>query len=595
MKNISSAIIIAFILMFSAQAMAGRNISEFIDASESERFCMLADTIKMDFESVPDFSLTQPPWQDADLDHHSTYGINDHSFPNDTVSKAFICFNPASVTPPMADSAIKPHSGAKFAACFSAIPSPNNDWLISPKVHLDSNGIFSLWVKSYTDIYNGLEEYNVLISLTDSVPSSFTSISGSQPLRAPLAWTLETFDLKAYKNKDVYLAVQCVSNDHFIFMVDDIEVITSTSGEVKAGFTSDKTQINIGEKVNFQDLSTGFPTSWQWTFTGGNPTNSTARNPQGITYNNPGNYDVTLLVKNASSTDSHTLAGYVRVGGYPSSASLDFENLADFTLDFAPWTTLDTKGGDTYTMVDNITGQPIVFPHSGLPMAYICFNPASTTPAERYMKPHSGRRLGCCFSTMPPLDPNDKWLISPRLSLGINSQLSMWVMSYNISYGLERYNVAVSTTDNNPLSFVPLAQNYETAPGAWTQRIYDLKDYNNRTVYVAIQCVSDTAFIFMIDDISITSLAGIDDKRDGIRVSVYPNPAHEKFNILCDLPAGTKINARLVDILGNILRSVQYDNGKEPLKVDIQDLSPGIYSVIIQSPGAQAVQKIIIQ
>jgi len=169
------------------------------------------------------------------------------------------------------------------------------------------------------------------------------------------------------------------------------------------------------------------------------------------------------------------------------------------------------------------------------------------------------------------------------------------VMSYNISYGLERYNVAVSTTDNNPSSFVPLEQSYETAPGAWTQRIYDLKDYNNRTVYVAIQCVSDTAFIFMIDDISITSLAGIDDKHEGIRVSVYPNPAHEDFNILCDLPAGTKIKARLVNILGNILRSVEYDNGTEPLKVDIQDISPGIYSVIIQFPGGHAVQKIVIQ
>ena len=595
MKTRHFILITLLLLLLSVPAMAGRNTLPFTGAAEVGYSGNFTDTIRMDFESIPDFSLTQPPWQDVDLDHHSTYGILNHSYPNDTVSKAFMCFNPASVTPPMTDSAIQPHSGAKFGACFSAIPAPNNDWLISPKIQLGVHGLFSLWVKSYTGIYSGLEEYNVLVSLTDSAPPSFTAISGSQPLRAPLTWTQKMFDLSAYKNQAIYLAVQCVSNDHFIFMVDDMEIITNTSGALKADFTADKTQINSGESVNFQDLSTGFPTTWQWTFTGGTPSTSTAQNPSGITYNSPGNYDVTLIVGNAFTTDTTTLNGYIHVGGYPSSASLDFENLANFTLDFSPWTTWDVKGGATYTMVDNITGQTIVFPHSGQAMAYICFNPAATIPPERYMKPHSGLRLGCCFSSMPLMNPNDKWLISPRLSLGTNSQLDLWVMSYDTTYGIERYNIAVSTTDNNPSSFVYLTQNYETAPATWTHRAYDLKDYNNKTVYVAIQCVSDTDFIFMLDDIHITSLAGIADDQESIRISVYPNPAREYINFSCNMPQGTKIKAQLVNVLGKSLRSMEFESSTGSVKIDIHDLSPGIYSMVIQALGHQAVQKIVIQ
>ena len=547
------------------------------------------DTIRLNFDTITNFSLTLPPWQTVDLDHHITYGIENHFFPNDTVAKAFMCFNPSAVVPPMSDSAILAHSGKKYGACFSAIPAPNNDWLISPRIHLQQHAQFSLWVKSYTDIYQGPEQYNILISVTDSATSSFTSISGSQPLLAPTTWTRKVFDLSAYENKDVFLAVQCVSNDHFIFMVDDIEIITSGAGMLKADFTASKTQINAGEKVNFQDVSAGFPTTWQWSFPGGTPATSTLQNPQNILYSNPGNYDVTLTVGDGSSTDTKTITGYIKVGRYPASAYLDFESLADFTLSFNPWSTLDINGGATYTIGNNIT-----FPHSGQPMAYICFNPAATTPPEPFMKPHTGQRLGCCFSSMPPHNPNNKWLISPRLTLGTNSKLDLWVMTYNTNYGLERYRIAVSTTDMNPSSFTYLTIGYETAPVDWTQRSYDLRAYNNSTVYIAIQCVSDDQFIFMVDDISITSLAGVGDERKELNFSVYPNPAADFIRIYCDLPDGTTVSIELIDILGKEVKSAGYKKESEAMLLDVADLKPGVYSLMIRAGERQATRKVLI-
>lgn len=83
-----------------------------------------------------------------------------------------------------------------------------------------------------------------------------------------------------------------------------------------ADFTADATNIGTGGAVNFQDLSTGVPTSWSWSFPGGTPSSSTAQNPT-IYYNTAGTYDVTLTVTNAQGNDTKTVTGYITVSDAP--------------------------------------------------------------------------------------------------------------------------------------------------------------------------------------------------------------------------------------------------------------------------------------
>jgi PKD repeat protein len=71
--------------------------------------------------------------------------------------------------------------------------------------------------------------------------------------------------------------------------------------------------------LQFRDLSAGIPTSWQWTFTGGSPSNSTIQNPV-VTYPIPGLYTVKLRVTNSFGSDSLTKVNYVRVRGAALSA-----------------------------------------------------------------------------------------------------------------------------------------------------------------------------------------------------------------------------------------------------------------------------------
>ncbi|MEE4257812.1 MAG: PKD domain-containing protein, partial [Bacteroidales bacterium] len=90
-----------------------------------------------------------------------------------------------------------------------------------------------------------------------------------------------------------------------------------------ADFTGTPLLINEGGTVVFTDLSTGGATSWNWTFTGGTPSNSTAQNPS-VVYNTAGTYDVLLEVTGLYGSDTETKAGYITVNHVPTPPVADF-------------------------------------------------------------------------------------------------------------------------------------------------------------------------------------------------------------------------------------------------------------------------------
>jgi len=219
--------------------------------------------VYMDFEYLDDFSLTFTPWSARDVDGYPTYGIDGFTFPHMNEIMAFICFNPGSTVPSMLDDqAILPHGGQKYAACFASQTHQNDDWFMSPLIELGTNGVLKFWVKSYTANY-GLERYRVGISTTNTEPASFTIISSGSYLEAPAAaWEQKVFDLSAYANMDIIVGIQCVSNDAFIFMLDDFEItsqseVTSTlTGQVTdavTGIPIENALVSVAGLIDYTD------------------------------------------------------------------------------------------------------------------------------------------------------------------------------------------------------------------------------------------------------------------------------------------------------------------------------------------------------
>jgi PKD repeat protein len=108
-----------------------------------------------------------------------------------------------------------------------------------------------------------------------------------------------------------------------------------------ASFSADPVEGCIPLTVQFTDSSTGNPTSWNWTFDGGDPATSTDQNPV-VVYDEPGVYNVSLQVFNLAGSNTIVQNQMIEVGAAPEAA---FSYVVDqTTVEF----TNETVGVGTY-------------------------------------------------------------------------------------------------------------------------------------------------------------------------------------------------------------------------------------------------------
>ena len=277
--------------------------------------------------------------------------------------------------------------------------------------------------------------------------------------------------------------------------VNYITVEANTDPPV-SDFTADQTNVNIGASVNFTDLSTNNPTGWIWSFDGGDPSSSTDQNPS-VVYNAAGVYTVEMTASNAyGNGNTETKVDYITVSAV--GFSMDFEDCADYSSDFTPWTVLDEDVLATFESSD------CVFPGEGDPFGFMAFNPVDA--GFSLAAPHGGDRVGMAIC---PDDgsASDDWLISNQLSLGDNSSFSLWVLSPKPgTWGNDDYEVLVSITGNAPADFIVISGGTPVeAPDTWTQHTYDLSGYDNQDIYLAVRHTSADKFMLWIDDMEINT------------------------------------------------------------------------------------------
>jgi PKD repeat protein len=124
-----------------------------------------------------------------------------------------------------------------------------------------------------------------------------------------------------------------------------------TPGTLNADFTGTPTTVDVGGTVAFRDASTGTPTSWSWTFPGGNPGTSTAQNPS-VVYPTAGTYNVILTVSNADGSDTETKTNYITV-----SQGTDPDPHGELAAAFAASAYTITIG-DCINFTDRSSGSP---------------------------------------------------------------------------------------------------------------------------------------------------------------------------------------------------------------------------------------------
>lgn len=265
---------------------------------------------------------------------------------------------------------------------------------------------------------------------------------------------------------------------------------------------------------------------------------------------------------------------------------MNFEICEDFAIDnLQPWQTVDMDGTTTYGI------EGFTWPNMTEKMGFMAFDPTLTSPSmEKFMAAHGGNRFGAAIASAEDVANND-WLISPKLQMPAKgSQLSFYTMSFQgVGPYKERYNVLVSENSDDPNDFKQLGDTY-TAPENWTKTVVDLSAYDGKEIHIAIQCVSDTQFMFMIDDIMVSKPVPNENMVDLSRyVKAYPNPVTDVWTV-----TAYDLNIQRVEICnmtGNVVFRSANNLNTETYRVSMGGFTPGLYTArVLTNAGVQTLK-----
>lgn len=157
-----------------------------------------------------------------------------------------------------------------------------------------------------------------------------------------------TLDLSDFDGEvDVRIMFEAYSGGGNNIFIDNVQV-SGNCMEVQAApiaaFDVMENGLCAGSSIQFVNQSSFVPTSYSWTFEGGNPSSSTEALPN-VSYENPGSYDVQLVVSNDFGADTLMLEGFVQIASEPElSISASTTSICE-----GESLTLTASGAETYT------------------------------------------------------------------------------------------------------------------------------------------------------------------------------------------------------------------------------------------------------
>lgn len=242
--------------------------------------------------------------------------------------------------------------------------------------------------------------------------------------------------------------------------------------------------------------------------------------------------------------------------------------------DFGEWWTYDGDGMPTFGISNNVGGA-VQYDNAGKPQAFMVFNPsAAGIPTEfsdgepTGWAPRTGDQY---FASFGNDGTADNWLISPELPR-VAQTISFYVKSCTSDYGYEKFEVYYSTKGTEVSDFIRIGD-LRSAPIVWTEERVNLPEGAR---YFAIRCVSEDAYVFMVDDITYLPAASVTEElalmgynvyRDFERISESPTMEMD----FTDLNSDRDIHSYAV--------STVYDKGESRLSNIVRMASSGVGSL----------------
>ena len=449
----------------------------------------------------------------------------------------------------------------------------------------------------------------------------------------------KVINLNAYTgNSGVKIRFSTVNGNGNNLFVDNINVTGASSVAPSADFLSD-TLICAGDAVQFNDLSSGQPASWNWEFQGGTPSASTSQNPL-ISYASPGFYNVSLKVTNSNGVDSVMRVAYVEVDTAkqvivsvsPVATSICDGDTAWFTAtvnhpgafpkyqwkyngsSFGP--NQDMIGIPNYSQGDTVwcefeTSESCAYPASVISSKVV----VNVLPVPNVSMSSVGNR--CVTDTAVLLtggQPAGGSYSGNGVSNGyfdpqVAGNGSHWITyTYTDATGCSNSaasSVYVYNSPNKPV-IVPIypsslicSQTYSTyqwidgngvdIPGA-TSKSYTASTNGNYSVRV-----EDGNGCFNISDVYTLANIGLTEREANLAFNLYPNPTNGAIYIEFNLDAADEVQYSLFNIQGAELFTSSYSGkkGDNRISVAMDNLPEGVYVLHMNVGDLQIMRRII--
>lgn len=411
-----------------------------------------------------------------------------------------------------------------------------------------------------------------------------------------------------------------------------------------SNFSITQTEGCVPMMVNFVDQSTTNTTSWNWSFPGGVPASSTEQNPT-ITYNQAGEYPVTLIAENSSGTHTLTKTDYIQVSEVlpiaafsteingeivsfvnESTAATSYQwDLGDGNMSTLKYPTNDYNIDGFYDIkliVNNGCGSDTI-------VQTIIINPDNVLPFPDFS---ADIVSGCGPLTVQFTDESSEnttgwwWQFQGGTPSNSSEQNPVVVFENTGSYFI---SLVASTDAGERTKF---RENFIEVTDDPPQALYTVGD-SDLTIFLFNNSINADSYLWLFGDgnssteegpthtyavagiyelsLIATNSCGSDTLNYTVdqlptntselenidRWEVFPNPNTGKFTVLLNATPSTEpTHLKVYDLLGQLVYFTETDfsNGQLTHEINRPDLPKGTYQVVVENKKMKVVKRVVV-
>lgn len=349
-----------------------------------------------------------------------------------------------------------------------------------------------------------------------------------------------------------------------------------------ADFAADKTSGCPGASIKFADKSSNAPTSWAWTFEGGNPATSASQNPT-VTYSAPGVYKVQLVATNAVGNDTEIKNAFITI---TSAIALPLTEGFENAFPPAGWISNNINNDGVFWKQNTTVGG---FGTSSKSMVFDNYDDDPAGTRDAINSPiYDFTTIKAPVMTFDVAHQRANSTVFDSIAVLITKDCGA---TYTEVYAKGGKSLATVSTDKAQPKFVPTSTQ-------WRKETIDLSAFvGQANVQAIIQNRGHFGQPVYIDNVNITGTVSVDENANAYELIVAPNPTTGNVELNFRSAFADEVKIGISNVLGqNVVNElIKNSSGIVHHTFDLSNQTAGIYFVTITYGNEQVIRKLVKQ